>query len=233
MSFNTLSIEELRSHVVETYRVGGGTRPEVLLIRVGDRQAILKDYGRSDPGYRYVIGPLLAYRETQALRALAGVRGVPELFRKVNSRAVLMQYIEGCRAKDMPPEALSDELFDRLYGLVREIHRCGIAHCDLRSRGNTIFGKDGQPYLVDFVAHFVRGRRWNLFWRWAFGRFCQADVVAIARLKQRLAPHLLTSEEKRDVELDRKMAVARVARFIGNSIRHISRFALTNRKTRA
>jgi len=79
------------------------------------------------------------------------------------------------------------------------------------------------------VAHFVPGRPWNLFWRWAYAQLCEADRIAVARLKRRLAPELLTEQDNKNLERDRKHPLARVARFIGGSIRDISRLVLTKK----
>ncbi|NIO39900.1 MAG: hypothetical protein GTO41_06720 [Burkholderiales bacterium] len=215
-SLDTLSIGELRAHAIKTYRVGEGSRPEVSLIQVGDAQAVLKDFGRSALWFGRIFGPLLAWREARALRRLVEVYGVPKLIRQVNARALLIEHVEGLSTKAIPHGSVQPELFDRLGRLVREVHQHGVAHCDLRTRGNIIVGRDGQPYLVDFAAHIGRGRRWNLPWRWAFAQFCKADLVSVVRLKERQAPNLLTAEEQRQLELDRTRPVGRIARGIRN-----------------
>ena len=214
--FDTLSIRELRAHAVKTYRVGRGSRPEVSLIKVGNAQAVLKDFSRSAFWFRRIFGPLLTWREARALRQLSGVHGVPRLIRQVNSRALLIEHVEGISTKAIPHGGVQPELFDRLSRLVHEVHEHGVAHCDLRTRGNIIIGHDGQPYLVDFAAHIGCGRRWNLLWRWMFTQFCKADLVSVVRLKERQAPNLLTGKEQRQLELDRTRPVARIARGIRN-----------------
>ena len=229
-SLDQLSLDALRAHAIETYRAGRGTRPEVMLIEVGGERAVLKDFSRSDPWFGRLIGPLATFREARALRLLEGVPGVPRLIRHINRRAILMQHIDGVPAKQTPKGVVGPEVFERLYGLVEAMHQRGVAHCDLRSGGNTIIDNQGQPYFVDYVSHCVRGRRWNLFLRWAFGKFCEADRVAVARLKKRLAPDLLTGEEQQGLERDRTMLLGRIARFIGDSTRKLSRFILTRKK---
>ena len=226
-SLTTLSIGELRAHAVKTYRVGQGSRPEVSLIQVAGAQAVLKDFSRSALWFGRILGPLLAWREARALRRLDGVHGVPRLIRQVNARALLMEHVEGVSTKAIPWGGVQPELFDRLGRLVREVHEHGVAHCDLRTRGNIILGHDGQPYLVDFAAHIGHGRRWNLLWRWAFAQFCKADLVSVVRLKERKAPNLLTVEERRQLELDRTRLVARIAR----SIRNLTQLVVQRERT--
>src|SRR4030065_503755 len=55
-----MGLEELRAHAVKTFRRGGGSRPDVLLIRTDGEQAVLKDYGRAHPpcrGWRFAPRP--------------------------------------------------------------------------------------------------------------------------------------------------------------------------------
>lgn len=230
-AIENMELQELYTHAKQVFRIGGGTRPEVSLITVGDSHAVLKDYGRSDFLFRLVIGPLITYREVRALRALHDVPGIPKLLKQINRRAFLLEYVAGVTPKDQEDarKLLQPDTFDKLYQLVRGMHEHGVAHCDLRSGGNTIIDKSGQPYFVDFVSNFVRGSRWNLAWRWAFYRFCEADFVAIARLRRRLVPDQLTPDEKTRMEQEHQSRLARFARATGQRIRNISRFFLTRR----
>src|SRR3972149_3949071 len=85
-----LSLEQLRAHAVKTFRRGGGSRPDVLLIRAGGEEAVLKDFSRADPWFRRFVGRLSVRREARALRQLDGARGVPRLLRVVNRDALLV-----------------------------------------------------------------------------------------------------------------------------------------------
>ena len=227
MSLDTLPVDKLRLHTVQTYRTGEGTRPEVVLVRVGSRQAVLKDFSRSAVWFGRVLGPLLAYREARALALLDGIRGVPRLLRKVSMRALLIEHIDGIPARAIPPGSVTPELFDKLEELVRAIHERGVAHCDLRSGGNIVVNSAGQPYLVDFVSHTVRG---TPLWNWVFRRFCQADLVAVLRLKKRLAPALVSVDDEHRLLSDRNAILPRAARMIGRNVRNISRLVFAKNK---
>jgi predicted Ser/Thr protein kinase len=228
-SLQELSLQELRSHAVKTFRHGGGSRPEVLLIRSNGEEAVLKDFSKSDPWFRRVVGPLSARREVRALRLLHGAQGVPRVLRRVSRAALLLEYIPGASAREVPPGGLTPQFFERFYRLVDRLHEFGVAHCDLRSQGNILIGADGEPHVVDFTAHFRRPRSWNFPARWVYARFCEADRVAVARLKKTHAPELLTETEKLSLTRDRKTWLERTARFIGKSVRNISRWLLTKR----
>lgn len=224
-----LSIEQLRTHATKTFRQGGGSRPEVSLVGSGDEQAVLKDFSGSDRWFRRLVGPLSVRREARALEQLAGTRGVPRLLRRVNRYAFLMEYVPGASVREVPPGGLTPRFFDQFYRLVDRLHESGVAHCDLRSQGNILVGTDGEPHVVDFTAHFRRGASWNPVARWLFARFCEADRVAVARLKKSHAPELLTEAEKQALARDRKTPLERGARLIGKSVRNLSRWLLTKR----
>jgi len=228
-SLENLGLDDLRAHAVKIFHRGGGSRPDVLLIKAGEAEAVLKDYGKADPWFRRLVGPLSARREARALEQLTGARGVPRLLRRVGRDALLLEYIPGTSAREVPPGGLTPPFFERFYRLVDRLHESGVAHCDLRSQGNILIGADGEPHVVDFAAHFRRGRSWNPVSRWLYAKFCEADRVAVARLKKSHAPELLTETEIQALARDRKTWLERSARFIGKSVRNVSRRLLTKR----
>jgi predicted Ser/Thr protein kinase len=228
-ALENLALEELRAHAVKTFRQGGGSRPDVLLIRFGNEEAVLKDYGRSDPWFRRLVGPLSARREARALEQLRGVRGVPRLLRRLGRVALLLEYVPGTSAREVPAGGFTPQFFEQFYRLVDRLHEAGVAHCDLRSTGNILVGADGAPHVVDFAAHFRRGRSWNPVSRWMYAKFCEADRTAVARLKKSHAPELLTGPEQQALARDRKTWLERGARLIGKSVRNLSRWLLTKK----
>ncbi len=228
-SLQSLSLEELHRHSVKAFRHAGGSRADVLLVRVGDEQAVLKDYHGADPGFRRLFGPMSIRREARALRRLEGVAGVPRLIRVVDRYSLLIEYLSGRSAREVPAGGFTPAFFEAFYRLIDRLHERGVAHCDLRSTGNVLITDDGQPAVVDLTAHFKQGRWWNPLTRWMYRRFCDADRVAVARLKKTHAPALLTEAETAALARDRKTPLERLARLIGKSIRNIARLLLTRR----
>jgi RIO-like serine/threonine protein kinase len=224
-----MSLPELHAHAVKVFRRGEGSRPQVALIEADGARAVLKDYSYSDPRFRRLVGPLLVWREALALTRLAGQRGVPRLLRRFGGQALLIEYLPGEAVKGMARGSLPAGFFERFYRLVDEIHARGVAHCDLRSEGNILLTAAGEPCFVDFVAHLGRGPWWNPIQRWAFRRLCEADRVAVARLKRTHQPQLLSEEEKLWLARDRNTPFERGARVLGRGIRDLSRRLLTRR----
>jgi len=219
-------------------RTAGGTRPDLAVVEVRGRRLVVKDFRRSDFLFRHLIGPLLIGRECKALARLDGVDGIPALVGRIDRFAFAAEYIPGTSLDKLSSAQLSASFFDRLAETVKEMHSRGVAHCDMRSRGNVILAEDdqtadsrhGRPYIVDFAACVMRGRGLNPLVNWLFARFCEADDDAVLRIKKRLAPDLLTVEEEH--RLARRNPLERPAQMIGRGVRRITRMLLTKRTRR-
>lgn len=225
-SQSSLSLTELRQNVLKVYRRGGGSRPDVLLIEIGGLKTVLKDHGTCDPWFARILGPLLAAREARALNRLHGVKGVPKLLRRPDSRSLLLEYLPVAQLSDEENKNTDwEDFFDRLQTLVVRMHERGVAHCDLRSPFNTLIDANSEPVIVDFVAAVTRGRPWNLPVNWVFGRFVEADKGALIKLKKAVAPELITEVEYE--RFTRRTKLEKFARWLGVQVRNLSRKLFT------
>lgn len=211
--------EQLHACAQRYFKRGGATEPEVALVERDGQRAILKDYGRTPGWFGRCIAPILIWREASALLRLDAVPGVPQLYRRVDRRALLMAYLP---AEPWARARPADASYQRLRELLDAMHAHGVAHCDLRSPSNILVDAEGRPHIVDFVARVHRGNRWNLAWNWLFRRFCGADDSALIKLKQRFAPHLLSPEER--AAAAHRGPLERMARRVGADVRRLTRF---------
>ena len=212
--------------VVQTIREGGGTRARVLRVNLGERDAVLKDHAGCDPLFSMFLGPILTRRECKALKSLSSVEGVPSLIGRRGSRALLMEWFSASPFKTLQRDTEFWKLFFvSLEQQLVEIHQAGVAHCDLRSLNNVLVNSSGEACIVDFVACFFEGQRWNLLSRAVFRRFCRADDDAVLKLKQQVAPELLSDEQRS--RIGHVGWFARGARNTGKLIRRLSRILLT------
>ena len=212
--------------VVQTLREGGGTRARVLRVNLGERDAVLKDHAGCDPLFSMLLGPILTRRECKALKYLSSVEGVPLLIGRRGSRALLMEWFSASPFKTLQRDTEFWKLFFvSLEQRLVAIHQAGVAHCDLRSLNNVLVNSSGEACIVDFVACFFEGQRWNLLSRAVFRRFCRADDDAVLKLKQQVAPELLSDEQRS--RIGHVGWFARGARNTGKLIRRLSRILLT------
>lgn len=218
----------IESNTVQYYRTAGGTRPDLRVVDVEDKKIIVKDFKKSDFLFRVIVGPILIRREFGALRNLLGVTGIPELVCKMDRFALAMEHISGTSLEHIESGVLTEDFYQNLHKVIDDMHSRGIAHCDLRSRGNVMLGDDGMPYVVDFAACVYRGRGINPFIKWLFNQFVLADNNAILRIKQRISPELMTEQDK--TELAIPLPFEHSAKVLGETVRNITRKLLTRKK---
>lgn len=222
-----LSREEIESHTVEYYRTAGGTRPDLRVVETDGGRIVVKDFRRSDFLFRAIVGPILIRREYGALCKLQGVTGIPGPVAKIDRYAIAIEHVSGTSLDNKLSSHIPNEFYSELRNVIDDMHAHGVAHCDLRSRGNVMLGDDGKPYVIDFAACVFRGRGLNPFIKWLFGQFVLADCNAVLRIKKRLSPDLLSDSEK--TELATPLPFERPARVFGETVRKITRKLLTHR----
>lgn len=226
INWSDYTLEQLRSHAIATFREGGGTRPDVLLIKIDGSHAVLKDQSKADKWFALLLGPLLNWRETKALKRLAHVECVPKLLCTPSNRSFLMSY--------HPSEQINvientqpnwPEFFSQLANAVESLHKAGVAHNDLRNPSNTLITPEGEPILVDLVACFCKGSNWNFPNKWIFDKFALVDLSAITKLKTRFAPELLNEADIQAEQIAGKTGMTIKA--IGQGVRRLSRRLFT------
>ncbi|MCE5315665.1 MAG: hypothetical protein ABFD49_09810 [Armatimonadota bacterium] len=222
-----LSRSLVEEKTVDYYRIAGGTRPDLRVVDIDGNRLVVKDFKHSDFLFRAIVGPILVRREFGALRNLIGVKGIPQLIGRLDRYAIAIEHITGTSLDKVEPGVLTDDFYSDLRTVIDGMHSRGVAHCDLRSRGNVMLGNDGKPYVIDFAACVYRGRGINPFIKWLFRQFVLADNNAILRIKQRLSPELLTDAEQ--IELDTPLPFEVPARRVGENVRKLTRILLTRR----
>lgn len=220
------SLEELRKHAIASYRQGGGSRPDVLVIEIDGQQAVLKDHNKTDKAFSIIVAPLLVWRETKALTKLKQIDGIPELFMVPDKRSILMEHIPAeqiVKLDKIKPDW--EDFYPRLVALIEKMHATGVAHCDLRSPTNTLITAQGEPVLVDLVACYCKGENWNIISNWIFGLFCKVDLSAVTKLKSKTAPHLLNDSDVDATQI--AGGVGMLVRRLGQLVRIVSRQLFT------
>ena len=98
-------------------------------------------------------------REFEAYQRLSGLKGVPECFAYLQDRFLVLEHIRGEPYRDA---VLEDRTawFEALLEIIREFHRRGVAHGDLKSKSNLLNTDAGQPCIIDFGT--------TVFWKSGF-----------------------------------------------------------------
>lgn len=223
-----LSRKHIEGNTVEYYRTAGGTRPDLRVVETDEGRVVVKDFRKSDFLFRVIVGPILIRREAGALRKLDGVAGIPRLIARIDRYAFAIAHVAGVSLDKTTQSPLTNAFYTDLRRVIDDMHGRGVAHCDLRSRGNVMLGDDGKPYVIDFAACVFLGRGINPFFKWLFGQFVLADRNAVLRIKKRLSPELISDEDA--AVLATPLPFERPARVFGETVRRITRRLLTRNK---
>lgn len=217
------NLNTLRENTVKVFREGQGSRPDVLLIEFDGDEFVLKDFDGCDRWFAVVLGRFLCAREFRALKALAGIDGIPNGCQRVGPRALRMQYAPGV---PVDSEDLSKDwgaYFEDLARLIDAMHATGVTHCDLRSPGNALIDTSNRAWLVDFTGSW----RKTMLNGWLFRQLAWVDRSAIIKMKHRVAPQCISTQEA-EVEA-RGHPLETPARRCGEFVRWLTQKVLTRR----
>jgi predicted Ser/Thr protein kinase len=164
--------------------------PDVYVVDVDGRPAVVKDYRR----YRWTplspLARLLVRREARVLRLLRGWRHAPALLGTIGGLALGIEFVPGVALGEATIEA-GAAVFQQLRGAVASLHAAGITHNDLHPANVLISG--GTPVLIDF-ASAVRTPRW-LRWLPPVRELRRSDLANVVKMRQRIIGQPPTPQE--------------------------------------
>jgi predicted Ser/Thr protein kinase len=134
-------------------------------------------------------------REHETYLRLEGFAGSPACHGLIRGRYLVLDYVE---AVPLRRERISDPrlFFDTLLAYIKELHRRGVAHADLKRRDNLLVIDSRLPCLIDFGAAVVLKPGFapiNHYLYWLAQRF---DFNAWAKLKYDGRMEQMTAEDR-------------------------------------
>ncbi len=143
------------------------------------------------------LGAGICEREITNLKRVADLGRVPQLLSGYGRCGMVYEYIEG-QGLDQTQE-LSEDFFEKLRRLLKELHRRNVIYVDMNKRDNVIVGRDGEPYLIDFQISVHVPQR-ILISRRLSDRLLEvlkmADIYHLYKLKRKIQPQCLTEQER-------------------------------------
>jgi predicted Ser/Thr protein kinase len=93
--------------------------------------------------------------ERKAYSRLSEVRGVPRCYGLLHGRYLVLECVDGV---PMRTAKIADRevFFETLLNLIKDLHRAGVAHGDLKKKDNVLVVQGQTPCVVDFGMAIVR-----------------------------------------------------------------------------
>jgi predicted Ser/Thr protein kinase len=144
-------------------------------------------------------GRYLCWREMHFYERLADLPNIPKVLGRVGKTGFVHEYVKGRPLSDRNP--VPETYFDKLFQLIDELHRRGIAYVDTNKPQNILVGDDGEPHLIDFQIS------WDSEWwinkplsRWIGRKLAREDRYHLLKHKRKIAPREMTEAEARRLE---------------------------------
>jgi hypothetical protein len=171
---------------------GNFGKPDLNQVEAEGRSLMIKDVGRKNFFLRWTLGLWLIHKEWKIYSRLTGIKGIPRPVERVDRFAFAMEFIPG--RPILRGEPLPSSFFSDLEQVLREVHARGVVHLDLRHKGNILLSEKEEPFLIDFNSSFAFKEK-GFLRRYLFPLLTRVDDGGLLKLKKRIAPALLTSEE--------------------------------------
>ncbi len=94
-------------------------------------------------------------REYKIYSRLSEIQNIPRCYGLIDGRYLVLEYIVGIPIKSAQLTNRS-EFFEDLLNLIKELHKTGVAHTDLKKKDNLLVVKGKMPYIIDFGAAVIR-----------------------------------------------------------------------------
>ena len=93
--------------------------------------------------------------EYKVYSRLSEVRGVPRCYGLLDNQYLVLEYIQGLplRKAEIRDHAV---FFENLLALIKEMHRVGVAHADLKKKDNLLVVEGKAPCVIDFGVAIIR-----------------------------------------------------------------------------
>jgi RIO-like serine/threonine protein kinase len=183
------SLQKLRRLPVQEYQLlKKDLFGEVCKVTDHGEDVILRNTRPARWWLRWLARSLLR-RESQALAALTGIDGIPQLMSH-DRHSLLRSYIPGTPLYQSRPDRVA--YFRDAAKLLRRIHRAGVAHNDLAKEPNILVCDEGSPAFIDFQLAWFTHSRGRLFRAAA-----REDIRHLLKHKRTYLPQLLTARERR------------------------------------
>jgi len=189
-----LTYEDARSNIEKILINGQVYKADVFITRSGNHRFVIKDYGQKGFWERNLVGRFVIGRETKAYAALAGLDGLPMMFKRISPFALAVEYLEGKDFGAVGEDVIGPDIIGQFERIVRDLHARGWVHLDLHRRTNILL-VHGKVFVLDLASALHTGMI-PYAGRCLTRLIGLADLLSLIKMKTIFAPQLLTDRER-------------------------------------
>ena len=173
--------------------LGRGYQGNTYLFSKDNRHLVIKaPQGRGPAAF---IRRLMINNEYKVYAHLTGIQGVPACHGLLKKRYLVLEFVDGVPIKD----ARFDDhacFCDGLLRRIKEIHRAGVAHGDLKKKDNILVVDGRYPILLDFGVAIIKKQGVAPVNRFLFNLFQKFDYNAYIKVKYRKRWDRINAEDR-------------------------------------
>jgi tRNA A-37 threonylcarbamoyl transferase component Bud32 len=94
-------------------------------------------------------------KEYRVYARLSQIQGTPRCYGLLDGRYLVLEYIGGTPMQSAEITNWT-VFFDSLLKLIKELHKAGVAHTDLKKKTNLLVVEGKLPYIIDFGVAIIR-----------------------------------------------------------------------------
>ena len=175
-----------------------------------DRRVIKKPMGGR---LAHWLRAAMLRREHAAYQRLDGIVGIPRCYGLEPDGSLVLEFVEGEPYRETA-SALTDRprFFRLMLEQILALHEVGVAHADLKRRGNLLISPKSEPVLLDFGSAVLRQEDGGPLNRFLFRQACRMDLNAWIKLKYRRQYGHIAAEDRQYYQPTAIEGIARVLR---------------------
>ena len=194
-----VSYDEAASNREKVLVKGSLLKADVFITRFRGQRFVVKDFGGKGFFERNLVGRMVIGREIRAYRALAGIEGLPSLFKRLSPFSLAIEYLEGRDLGGIVRGEIGPGVVRQLEDILDELHERGWVHLDLQRRSNILL-VDGKVFVVDLASAIHPGGI-PIVGRLLTRLIGFADRLSLIKMKSIYAPEVMTEREKKWLRL--------------------------------
>jgi len=157
-----------------------GYQGYVYLYEDKDRRLIIK--APMGWGLGRLLRRAMLRNEYRVYSRLSGVAGVPRCYGLVDGCYLVLEFIDGVPVRSARITD-RDVFFETLLNLIKELHKAGVAHTDLKKKDNLLVVEGHTPCVIDFGVAVIRKSGFAPLNRYLFNLSSKFDFNAWVKLK--------------------------------------------------